>query len=58
MNDYIRVIGNNTERSSGDILVFDDISKKFDKNYGAYSCLISITSFKGVLIVLIIYFCI
>lgn len=46
MNDYIRVIGNNTERSSGDILVFDDISKKFDKNYGAYSCLISITSFK------------
>jgi hypothetical protein len=57
MNDYIRVIGSNTERSSGDILVFDDI-KEIRQNYGAYSGLISITSFKGVLIVLIIYFCI
>ena len=27
-----RIIGNNIERSSGDTLVFDDISKKFLKS--------------------------
>jgi hypothetical protein len=34
MNDYIRVIGNNTERSSGDILVFDDIKEIRQKLWG------------------------
>ena len=34
MNDYMRVIGNNTERSSCDILVFDDIKEIRQKLWG------------------------
>ena len=57
MNDYIRVIGNNTKRSSGDILVFDDIKEIRQKLWGLFRPNLNYY-FKGVLIVLIIYFCI